>query len=234
MRSIWANFWLFYLARTANLTLPPGRQRNGMTCHFGAGSGWPVHREGQLQVRIPYLAAGGPDTAHSAECYMLSPRESDENRMSILLPGLGLYLTPQADDVGSRLTIEAEDFLNITYPSIALLCSSFHAVLLFSSNIKQRIKHRGTGDTNPRYQIMASVYGDVALNMNKTTTHTSVLSTKKGMVIDDRGLPTLLRDLSPEEIANLEKKLKRKIDWRLMPPLIVMYIMNYLDRCVPF
>lgn len=81
---------------------------------------------------------------------------------------------------------------------------------------------------------MASVYEDAALNMNKTTTQTSVLSTKKGMVIDDRGLPPLLRDLSPDEIANLEKKLKRKIDWRMMPPLIVMYIMNYLDRCVAF
>lgn len=81
---------------------------------------------------------------------------------------------------------------------------------------------------------MASVYEDVAVNMNKTTTQTSVLSTKKDMVIDDRGLPPLLRDLSLEEIANLEKKLKRKIDWRMMPPLIVMYIMNYLDRCVAF
>lgn len=69
--------------------------------------------------------------------------------------------------------------------------------------------------------------------MNKTKTHTSVLSTKKGIVIDDRGLPPLLRDLGPEEIAILKRKLKRKIDWRMMPPLIVMYIMNYLDRFVP-
>lgn len=38
---------------------------------------------------------------------MLSPRESGKNRMSILLPGLGLYLTPQADDVWAPLTVEA-------------------------------------------------------------------------------------------------------------------------------
>lgn len=81
---------------------------------------------------------------------------------------------------------------------------------------------------------MTSVREDIALNMDKTISHTSVLSTKKGVVIDDRGLPPLLRDLGPEEIANLEKKLKRKIDWRMMPPLIVMYIMNYLDRYAPF
>lgn len=81
---------------------------------------------------------------------------------------------------------------------------------------------------------MSSVCEDVTLNMKKTRTHTSVLSTKKDIVIDDRRLPPLLRGLGPEEIVNLEKKLKRKIDWRMMPPLIVMYIMNYLDRCVAF
>lgn len=47
---------------------------------------------------------------------MLS-RESGESRLSILLPGLGLYLTPQADDVGSPLIVEAMVFLFITYPS---------------------------------------------------------------------------------------------------------------------
>lgn len=80
---------------------------------------------------------------------------------------------------------------------------------------------------------MASICEDALPNMTKTKTHTSILSTKKGIVIDNGGLPPLLRDLGPEEIAILEKKLKRKIDWRMMPPLIVMYIMNYLDRSFP-
>lgn len=73
MRAIWANLYSFYLARTTSLTLPPGRQRNAMTCHFGAGGGWPVHREGQLHAGIPYLAAWCPDTARCVECYILSP-----------------------------------------------------------------------------------------------------------------------------------------------------------------
>ncbi|KAK4690228.1 MFS transporter, ACS family, pantothenate transporter, partial [Lecanoromycetidae sp. Uapishka_2] len=42
--------------------------------------------------------------------------------------------------------------------------------------------------------------------------------------------PELVRDLAPEERVNLEKKLVRKIDTRLLPMIILMYIMNYLDR----
>lgn len=81
---------------------------------------------------------------------------------------------------------------------------------------------------------MASNCEDVLPDMPKTKTPASILSTKKDMMIEDRGLPPLLHDLDPQEIAILEKKLKRKIDWRMMPPMIVMYIMNYLDRSVPF
>lgn len=43
-------------------------------------------------------------------------------------------------------------------------------------------------------------------------------------------VPELLRDLTPEERAAMEKKLVRKIDLRLLPMLVLMYIMNYLDR----
>ncbi|EME85510.1 uncharacterized protein MYCFIDRAFT_88541 [Pseudocercospora fijiensis CIRAD86] len=47
-----------------------------------------------------------------------------------------------------------------------------------------------------------------------------------------RGLeaPGLVRNLTAEERTKLEKKLVRKIDLRLLPPVIIMYIMNYLDR----
>lgn len=43
-------------------------------------------------------------------------------------------------------------------------------------------------------------------------------------------LPPLLRDLSADELKRIEKKLLRKMDIRLMPTLIIVYIMNYLDR----
>ena len=44
--------------------------------------------------------------------------------------------------------------------------------------------------------------------------------------------PEFIRNLTPEERELLEKRLKRKIDIRLLPAIIIMYIMNYIDRCV--
>ncbi|KAI4722797.1 MFS transporter [Aureobasidium sp. EXF-10727] len=42
--------------------------------------------------------------------------------------------------------------------------------------------------------------------------------------------PEAVRNMSPEERAHAEKILVRKIDFRLMPMLVLMYILNYLDR----
>lgn len=38
-----------------------------------------------------------------------------------------------------------------------------------------------------------------------------------------------LRKLSPAELA-VEKKLKKKIDRRIMPIVVLIYLMNYIDR----
>lgn len=40
--------------------------------------------------------------------------------------------------------------------------------------------------------------------------------------------PEWIRDLSPEERSTIEAKLLRKIDFRLLPMVVLMYIMNYL------
>lgn len=42
--------------------------------------------------------------------------------------------------------------------------------------------------------------------------------------------PEILRHLTAEERAVLEKKMRRKIDLRLLPMIIIMYILNYIDR----
>lgn len=42
--------------------------------------------------------------------------------------------------------------------------------------------------------------------------------------------PEFIRNMTPEERAIAEKKLKWKIDLRLLPMVVLMYIMNYLDR----
>lgn len=36
--------------------------------------------------------------------------------------------------------------------------------------------------------------------------------------------------LSPDEARTIEKQLKRKLDMRLFPSLMIMYILNYIDR----
>lgn len=40
--------------------------------------------------------------------------------------------------------------------------------------------------------------------------------------------PEWIRNLTPEQRAAAETKLVRKIDFRLLPMVIMMYIMNYL------
>ena len=42
--------------------------------------------------------------------------------------------------------------------------------------------------------------------------------------------PEILRDMTPEELEAAETKLRRKIDFRLLPSIIVIYILNYIDR----
>ncbi|RYP53800.1 hypothetical protein DL768_001251 [Monosporascus sp. mg162] len=49
-----------------------------------------------------------------------------------------------------------------------------------------------------------------------------------------RGLqpPAFIANLSPEERVAFERRLVKKIDLRLMPMVILMYILNYIDRSV--
>jgi fucose permease len=43
-------------------------------------------------------------------------------------------------------------------------------------------------------------------------------------------IPEILRNHTPEQLAALEKKLVRKIDFRALPILIVLFLLNVLDR----
>ena len=42
--------------------------------------------------------------------------------------------------------------------------------------------------------------------------------------------PAYVASLTPEEREQAERALVRKIDLRLLPMIIIMYILNYLDR----
>lgn len=46
----------------------------------------------------------------------------------------------------------------------------------------------------------------------------------------DDNMPEILRQYSPEEYAQLEKALVRKIDMRSLPILIILFLLNILDR----
>ena len=68
-------------------------------------------------------------------------------------------------------------------------------------------------------------------DVNKTADHISDKYLEDAATTrTKREPPPLVRDLSPEERQRLETALVRKIDFRLLPSIIIMYIMNYLDR----
>ncbi|MCJ1475524.1 hypothetical protein MMC13_004187 [Lambiella insularis] len=56
------------------------------------------------------------------------------------------------------------------------------------------------------------------------------LSTTQTSTRRKREAPPLIRDLTREERHRLELALVRKIDFRLLPMIVLMYILNYLDR----
>lgn len=43
-------------------------------------------------------------------------------------------------------------------------------------------------------------------------------------------IPGLLQPMSKEEFAAVEKRLKRKLDLRLASMIVLIYILNFLDR----
>jgi len=71
-------------------------------------------------------------------------------------------------------------------------------------------------------------------DMNKTTFDQLELvedASVHGSVPDKSSrAPELVRNLSLELRQKLETSLRRKIDLRLMPMIVIMYILNYLDR----
>lgn len=71
----------------------------------------------------------------------------------------------------------------------------------------------------------------VEQNLSKIPTQGSMQSAPKaGVLVVVEGLPPLLQGYSEAELKALEQKLLRKIDIRLLPILILIYVMNYLDR----
>lgn len=73
---------------------------------------------------------------------------------------------------------------------------------------------------------------DSKKNDNFDMGHLSTEKVQHGEAIDISQLPPLLQNLAVEEREALEKRLVRSLDIRLMPMLVLIYILNYLDRFV--
>ncbi|KAL1310619.1 hypothetical protein AAFC00_000891 [Neodothiora populina] len=80
-------------------------------------------------------------------------------------------------------------------------------------------------------EVTPGVFPEEKKDLEATTYEDAELeSEKKDQGFAGPNVPEILRGITPEERKILEKKLVRKIDLRLLPMLILMYIMNYLDR----
>jgi len=82
--------------------------------------------------------------------------------------------------------------------------------------------------------VVSAQYSQTAAP-DKTTTHylengPSYELEMNNSVKPRLNMPPILRDLAPEALAQMEKKLVRKVDLRLLPMLVLMYIMNV--RCL--
>lgn len=74
----------------------------------------------------------------------------------------------------------------------------------------------------------ANEFSDDDKVLNEQISHLSV--SNAAVPIITREAPPLIKDLSPEERHQLELSLVRRIDRRLLPTIVLMYILNYLDR----
>lgn len=43
-------------------------------------------------------------------------------------------------------------------------------------------------------------------------------------------MPAILQQIDPQQRAQLNKDVRKKIDRRLLPMVMLMYVMNYIDR----
>lgn len=55
-------------------------------------------------------------------------------------------------------------------------------------------------------------------------------SVAEGEVAHGRRMPESLASLGKDELERLNKKLLRKIDMLILPPIMILYILNYIDR----
>ncbi len=67
--------------------------------------------------------------------------------------------------------------------------------------------------------------------MNQDKQQTETID-KVGAPPQELPLPVELEGKSPADLEKLEKKLVRRLDFHLMPAVVILFLMNILDRYV--
>jgi len=121
-------------------------------------------------------------------------------------------------NVPSRRTAEIQNVEHAPLPASPPLTSSspplpYHNNLSLTPKMAEKV-----GANEVRY-------------IDNVTPPQELADTKLDRFVTGRSdIPDSIASLSPEERRVAEKKLVRRIDFRLLPMLVMMYIMNYLDR----
>jgi len=91
--------------------------------------------------------------------------------------------------------------------------------------------HHHLFPTTSTSSSMAEKASNPVRYVDNVTPPQELADTKLDRFITGRSdIPDSIASLSPEERRIAEKKLVRRIDFRLLPMLVMMYVMNYLDR----
>jgi len=113
------------------------------------------------------------------------------------------------------------------------LCSSISILLFLSSSLGLgHILHEAAVAMSLHAESQIYSPSDDARTKRYDIELVDEMAGKANVDIPRHGMvaPVLVAAMSAEHRAATEKRLVRKVDARLLPPVIIMYIMNYLDR----
>jgi hypothetical protein len=84
-------------------------------------------------------------------------------------------------------------------------------------------------DKDKKLDVEQASLGPATRDDENAATKEEVGSTEGIAIMEE---PEILRGMTTEQKLELEKTMKRKIDMRLLPMILILYILNYIDRWV--
>lgn len=84
--------------------------------------------------------------------------------------------------------------------------------------------------TNPSTESASTTVMSKEHNQDPIEAKAAAADVEDVKVLQDENMPEILRQFSAEELQAMEKKLVRRIDFRSLPILIILFLLNILDR----